>query len=73
MFRASESTARIARSPRLGRLITFLLAPRWRRIGWGALDRLSSRELRDIGLERIGESYRVISGLTGDRDEHPWR
>jgi uncharacterized protein YjiS (DUF1127 family) len=73
MFRASESTARIARSPRPGRLITFLLAWRTRRDDRGSLDRLSSHVLRDIGLERIGESYRAIAGSTGDRDEHPWR
>jgi uncharacterized protein YjiS (DUF1127 family) len=72
MFRASESTARIARRPRLGRLIA-LLARRSRRHSWGALDDLSSRELRDIGVERTGARYRAISGLTGDRDEHPWR
>ena len=73
MFRASESTAHIARSTRTGRLFTFLLARRTRRNGWGSLDRLSSRELRDVGLERIGASYRAIPGLTGDRDEPPWR
>jgi uncharacterized protein YjiS (DUF1127 family) len=73
MFRASESTARIARSPRPGGLIAFLLARRRRRDGRGSLDRLSNHVLRDIGLERIGESYRAISGPTGDRDEPPWR
>jgi hypothetical protein len=71
MFRASERTARIARGPLTGRLITLLLAWRTRGHG-GTLDRLSSRELRDIGLERIGSSYRAIPGLVGDRDE-PWR
>jgi uncharacterized protein YjiS (DUF1127 family) len=73
MFRASESTARIARRPRPGRLITFLLSRLRRRNGRQTLDNLNSRELRDIGLERIGASYRPIPGLARNRDERPWR
>jgi uncharacterized protein YjiS (DUF1127 family) len=73
MFRASESTVRIVRRRRPGRLLAFLAAWRTRRDGRGSLDRLSSHVLRDVGLERIGESYRAVSGLTGDWDEPPWR
>ena len=67
-----NAARRIARP---GRLFLAVLAMfRWqrRRSTRVLLDRLSDRDLRDVGLERTGRGYRATPGSAAGRQGRVW-